>query len=376
MMKVALVTNVLSSYRIECFNRLHEFLQGRIKYYFLAKDILNRGIIIEKNQQMFDATWLHGFTMLAPPPDPRHLNNIMPVLKEDCDVIIVGGWDEPTYLLLWFWALLKKKKFFFWIETTQYDAAKSKIKNIIKRILLKHAKGCIVPGSRARDFCKIMGMSEDSIFTAPNPTDVEYYRGMSKQLNGKKESLKKELNVEGINICFVGRLYDNHKNLTILLNAFSRLKQSFSNLTLLIIGDGPDRVHYQQMIEQSSLQGDVKVLGLLNKDEVCRAYAASDVFVLPSRWEPWGFVLNEAMEFGLPLIVSDAVGAGPDLVHEGENGFVFPVGDVDALTKHLSLLCGDAELRGKMGEASKKIISDFTPEHWAQGVVHAIMSGR
>jgi glycosyltransferase involved in cell wall biosynthesis len=80
------------------------------------------------------------------------------------------------------------------------------------------------------------------------------------------------------------------------------------------------------------------------------------------------------MEFGLPLVVSEAVGAGPDLVHPGENGFVFPVGDSDKLAEILGVLVRDELLRKRMGEASKRIIQNFTPEAWAQGVVKAIES--
>ena len=94
--------------------------------------------------------------------------------------------------------------------------------------------------------------------------------------------------------------------------------------------------------------------------------------VLPSAWEPWGFVLNEGMEFGLPLIVSGAVGAGPDLVRQGENGFVFPTGSVNVLAEKLEVLIRDEALRKKMGEASRKIIEDFSPENWAKGVKRAI----
>ena len=80
---------------------------------------------------------------------------------------------------------------------------------------------------------------------------------------------------------------------------------------------------------------DVRFLGTLDHEALCRAYAAADVLALPSRSEPWGFVLNEGMEFGLPLVVSEAVGAGPDLVEEGGNGFVVPVGDAGALAAAL-----------------------------------------
>ena len=94
--------------------------------------------------------------------------------------------------------------------------------------------------------------------------------------------------------------------------------------------------------------------------------------VLPSRSEPWGFVLNEAMEFALPLVVSEAVGAGPDLVRAGENGLVVPVGDSPALAAALARLADDENLRRRMGRASRALIAGFTPESWARGVARAV----
>jgi glycosyltransferase involved in cell wall biosynthesis len=112
----------------------------------------------------------------------------------------------------------------------------------------------------------------------------------------------------------------------------------------------------------------------MGHEQLCRVYAASDIMVLPSRSEPWGFVLNEAMEFGLPLVVTDAVGAGPDLVRPGENGFIVPSGDEGELVKALEKLINDPGLRTSMGEASRRIVAHFSPENWAAGVVSAIKS--
>jgi glycosyltransferase involved in cell wall biosynthesis len=78
------------------------------------------------------------------------------------------------------------------------------------------------------------------------------------------------------------------------------------------------------------------------------------------------------MEFDLPLVISAAVGAGPDLVRHGENGFVFPVGDVSALAHYLEALAANEALRQKMGQASRSIIEKFSPENWANGVMQAI----
>jgi glycosyltransferase involved in cell wall biosynthesis len=78
------------------------------------------------------------------------------------------------------------------------------------------------------------------------------------------------------------------------------------------------------------------------------------------------------MEFGLPLVVSEAVGAGPDLVLPGKNGFVVPVGDAEALAGVLKHLQEDESLRRRMGETSRLVIENFAPSHWCQGVLRAL----
>jgi glycosyltransferase involved in cell wall biosynthesis len=93
------------------------------------------------------------------------------------------------------------------------------------------------------------------------------------------------------------------------------------------------------------------------------------VFVLPSRSEPWGMVLNEAAAAGLPLVATEESGAAHDLV-DG-NGYRVAAGDVDALRDALSSLAADSELRARMGARSRELAKRFTPEAWADGVASA-----
>ena len=120
----------------------------------------------------------------------------------------------------------------------------------------------------------------------------------------------------------------------------------------------------------------VRFCGFLNQTELPKAYVAADAFVLPSSYEPWGLVVNEAMCFGLPVIVSDRVGAAPDLVHKGSNGYIYPSGDVDALAASLAAVVRDPELCRRMGRQSKSLISSWGIDQTAAGVVDALTSLR
>src|SRR5262249_59001047 len=113
------------------------------------------------------------------------------------------------------------------------------------------------------------------------------------------------------------------------------------------VGDGPDEERIR------ALAGDrVSFAGRLVGEDLSRWYAAADAFVLGSRSDTWGIVLNEAAAAGLPLIASDAAGAGYDLIEEGVNGYRFPAGDVGALTGTLERVAADPAWRGRAGARS------------------------
>jgi glycosyltransferase involved in cell wall biosynthesis len=98
------------------------------------------------------------------------------------------------------------------------------------------------------------------------------------------------------------------------------------------------------------------VTGGLTEEELAQRYVDADVFALLSRHEPWGVVVNEAAASGLPLVLSDRVGAAYDLLRDGENGFLVPANDPVAAADALRRLAGDAGLRRRMGAQSRELV--------------------
>jgi glycosyltransferase involved in cell wall biosynthesis len=124
---------------------------------------------------------------------------------------------------------------------------------------------------------------------------------------------------------------------------------------LLFVGDGQLRGELETAA--GTLNGkDIRFLGFRNQSELPAFYDLCDVFVLPSHFEPWGLVINEVMNAGKSVIVSDCVGAAPDLVDPGGNGWVFEHGDVAALAGCLRQAITGAEL-ARMGRRSLEIVS-------------------
>jgi glycosyltransferase involved in cell wall biosynthesis len=169
----------------------------------------------------------------------------------------------------------------------------------------------------------------------------------------------------------VGRL-SPEKGLLSLIRAVHELQQTATGkrLRLWFAGIGPEEQALDREIKRKGVRAEF--LGFLEGPKLMQAYASADIFVLPSVSEPWGLVVNEAMQFGLPVIVSDRVGCGPVLVQHGVNGYVVPAGDVGALALALRQMADDPVLRESMGHKSRQIIEGHKIGDWCKKVVEAI----
>jgi glycosyltransferase involved in cell wall biosynthesis len=169
-------------------------------------------------------------------------------------------------------------------------------------------------------------------------------------------------------VLFVGRL-EVAKGLQELLSAFARAVIEENDLCLAIVGDGSLRAHVEAIAAKPDCR--VTYLGRLSGDDVLRGYLAADLLVLPSLFEPWGLVINEAMACGLPVIVSDRVGCAEDLVRPGETGLIVGAGREIDLTSAIRQLARDEPARRHMGQAAERLISDWTLGNEARNIVSA-----
>jgi glycosyltransferase involved in cell wall biosynthesis len=157
-----------------------------------------------------------------------------------------------------------------------------------------------------------------------------------------------------------------------LLEAFRRASEK-ARCVLLIVGSGPMEQELRQRVQLAGIP-DVVFAGFLNRTEIARAYAAADMFALLSRErETFGVVVCEAMNFALPVIVSDRVGCASDLVSSNYNGFVVSSRDATEAAAAIEQLVRDVELRSRMGAASQRRISERDVERTAAGVIAAAM---
>ncbi len=182
----------------------------------------------------------------------------------------------------------------------------------------------------------------------------------------------------GVKLLFVGRP-DREKGIEVLLDAWraSGLKEPAAALALVGVGPAP---HLHGDSHATRLPDGVVGLDPVTPVELRNVYAAADVLVLPSIAtrtfrEPWGLVINEAMNRGLAVITSDAVGAAAGgLVRDDENGLVVPAGDSAALARALARLASDAPLRARLGAAGANSVAAYSQDAWATGFSRALSS--
>ena len=157
-----------------------------------------------------------------------------------------------------------------------------------------------------------------------------------------------------------------------LLRAYHSLTHNSKLIIhLLFVGDGALRPELENYAKQHNLNG-VHFAGFKNQTELPCYYAIADIFVLPSgAGETWGLAVNEAMCFSLPIVVSSMVGCGPDLVKEGINGYIFPMGNIKRLTLYLKDLTGDKEKRKLFGHKSGELIQAYSYEKDIKGMLQA-----
>jgi glycosyltransferase involved in cell wall biosynthesis len=285
---------------------------------------------------------------------------------ERFDVLWVHGYGHPAMVL----AIVTARRFGIPVllrgESHLSSSAAGFIgklgKQAVLPLLFRLVDGFLVIGTMNRSFYQHYGVPDHQLFWMPYAVDNDFFSRRAAESQQTRDLLRRELGLEpGRSIILFASKLVSWKRPADLLEAFRRLCSLGGNRSrpyLLIIGDGPER---QQLEAQASRLGcgAVKFLGFRNQTELPRFYDLADVFVLPSASEPWGLVVNEAMNASKAVIVSDRVGAGPDLVRDGSNGFVVPVGDIETLANRLDLLASSPDLCRMMGCESAKRIREW-----------------
>jgi glycosyltransferase involved in cell wall biosynthesis len=250
---------------------------------------------------------------------------------------------------------------------------KCRIKKILVRTIFSLGRALLALSSGGVEHLRALGFSSDLIVLAPYVVDNAWWSEQAAKVDRNAMRSLWKIPAEATVVVFCSKL-QVWKGPLNLLETFARA--NVPNSYLVFAGDGPERNSLERRASELDFAARVRFLGFLNQSQLPSAYCAGDVFVLPSLFEPFGSVVNEAMLCGLLVVASDRVGAKFDLVRLGENGYVYPAGKIDALVAILREILPNAKNRARMGAAARRRMETWSPREHTESMVRAVQMTR
>lgn len=338
-------TPLLEGYRREFLPTLRKVKKGASPGFLQP---LNYGIARRLRQGQFDAVWVHGYNYLTNLQAIRAANSMgIPVLLR--------------------------------AESTLHDRPRSRMKLAAKHLFFDWLKprvsAVLSIGKENTAYWQHHLGSDFPLFQFNYAVDNQFFQTACAHASATREEFRASLGLEpGRPIVLFAAKLSPRKRCGNLLDAYLRLAATHQDGALpylLLVGDGEQRQILETRAKQAPA-GAVRFLGFRNQSELPRFYDLCDVFVLASIDEPWGLAVNEAMNSGRPIIVSDEVGCRPDLVRDGVNGFVVRAGDVDGLAESLRRVLADLVAARAMGAESLHIVDGYSFERNVAGLRQAL----
>lgn len=282
------------------------------------------------------------------------------------DALWMHGYAHQANLRAMMIAKSRGIKVFVRAESQMGAAAGSSRVRRIKEPVLRRLFGAmdafLTIGSLNADYYRHYGVPDSKLFSVPYAVDNDFFQEKARLAAPQREELRRTLGLTpGRPVILFASKFLARKRAGDLLDAYRKLspdgKQEPEPL-LVFIGDGEQRAALEERAG-ATRWSSIHFLGFKNQTELPRYFDLCDVFVLPSETEPWGLIVNEVLNAAKPVIVTDQVGAAPDLVRDGENGYVVPVGDTDALAHRLRDILSDPDKARRMGARSREIIQKW-----------------
>jgi glycosyltransferase involved in cell wall biosynthesis len=241
------------------------------------------------------------------------------------------------------------------------------------RWLLRRFAGFLSPGVRSTSFLRHYGAPDHRIFRAPHAVDNEMFAAAAAKVQQRADRaaarLRRGLDPDAFVVLFAGKLVP-FKRPVQLVRAVARLG---AKATLLVAGAGP--LDAAMRAEAERLGVSMVMAGFMNQRELGEAYGVADCLALPSDGaETWGLVVNEALASGIPCVVSDAVGCAPDLIRDGETGYVVPLDDGEAMAAALAAVRQRTSEGFDWGPACRAVADEYDYDALTAGVVRACRS--
>lgn len=366
--KITFITHICTHYGAKLFELLSK--EHKIKFYFTGGGSNYRDEKNEVSCENFNGRYLKGIYIL---PKFKITFGLFRVIFSKQDIFIktiIGRFALPFIFLT---AKILRKPFILWTGIWAHpNTFFHRISYHFTKFIYQHSDALVVYGEHVKRYLVGLNINAEKIFIAPHSVDNSLF---NLTVSGaEKSQLKKNLDInQGRVILYVGRL-EECKGIKYLIEAVSMIKGI--PITLLLIGRGSKKAVLEQQCKASSV--NYRFFDYISNEQLFRYFSIAEIFVLPSITtnefkEPWGLVINEAMNQGCPIIATDAVGAAAGgLVENGKNGLIVPERNSLALKKSIEVLLENQELMNQMGRLSKERIKKWSLEQMVVGFNRAI----
>jgi glycosyltransferase involved in cell wall biosynthesis len=416
MIRIAFFHTEYAPYRILMFKKISELPNVHLKVYFGRPSSSSRkcwsGDYKDLDHEILQQINYLDRLFVQPFKGPSDLYPINPslflkLMTSKYDVFIGDGpWyfgSQISFLV----AKLLRKPFILWTESHDnafpYDHAAGRfisskrsylayfldlpfreklriplylIRLAFSYLVLKLSSAYVAAGTPTKEFLLRRGVPASKIFIAVNAIDNEAFKQRCRESIRKKqpEKLKKKLGLDGKKVILYVGLLIEPKGVQYLIPAFAKLRREDKDVALVVVGDGPYKRELIKVCKENGV--DVIFPGYVsNPHPLVNYYLIADVFVLPSvPGETWGFVINEAMVCGCPIVTTANVGASKDLVKNGINGYVVKPRDIPELYHALKNILHNAKLRRRIRKKSREIIENYSFDKSVLGYKSAIES--
>ena len=289
-------------------------------------------------------------------------------------ILCYTGYLRASFWIAYLASKLPRTAFLFGTDTTTLAPLdgrmwKRSVKRILWPALYRLADQVIVPSNGTRDLMRSLGIPEDRITLTPYVVENDWWKAQSAIVNRAAVRASWGATPSTPVVLFCAKLQPWKRPLD-LLHAFAQ--SQVDNALLMLAGDGPLRSQLESEAASLGIRDRLRFLGFVNQTQLPAVYTASDLMVLPSEYDAFGVVVNEAMLCGCAVASSDHVGAARDLIAPVDPSFIYPCGDVAALAHLLRRALTSSTILAEYGQSARCRMDSWSPRENIAGVMEAI----
>lgn len=352
-MKVLFITNLPSPYRIDFFNEFGKYCDLTVLY--------ERHSALDRNENWKgDAAnnYSEKYVDLKPIGTDSSIGFglVNEIKVRSFDFLIISGYASPAVVMAIVYCRIKNLPYY--VESDGGFNKKDKFpKSIIKRYLLRKATGHFISCDEYKKYLMQLGIDESRLYKYPF-TSLKEEDIVSEPISSVvKQQIRSKLNITEKRVVLAVGQFIQRKGFDVLINAAKDLP---AYAGIYIVGGNPTD---EYIAMQAKLKlNNIHYMGFKSKEELKEYYQASDIFVLPTRKDIWGLVVNEAMANGLPVITTNKCIAGLELINNGKNGFIVEADNIIQLSNCINEIIDSNERLQSMCVNSINTISNYTIE--------------